>query len=450
MLKNSNDLQEWGNDSYSQARKSPFLPRGSAIRLEAHSTAEEDEVPRKIGIEGLFYITHIDNVPSILEKGILCHEEVERSGVKYEPIYDSQIVSNRQSRTVSGEKGLWHYANLYFQPRNAMLYRIVNNTHPGNIAILFIKPEIINRDDVFITNGNAASPASEIYPAPEGRRYISSVRKEIDREWWSNVDGTKRKMMAECLVPKKVPPDCIRAIYVASDQARDKIASQMSQKIEVVVDSNRFFQPQWTYNVAPNLSLIKGDMFLSRMQTLTVSVNCVGVMGKGLASTTKYRFPDVYVKYQDICRNNAPSKTKLRMGRPYLHRRETSVLYDLSDDPSALQDTTLQTWFLIFPTKNHWKENSDFNGIEAGLKWVLANYEREGIRSLALPALGCGLGKLKWSDVGPMMCKYLAKMSIPVEIYLPIDRETPQSQLTKNFLLTSDSSVNQLSLDDLN
>ena len=86
---------------------------------------------RKIGIEGLYYITHINNVPSILERGILSHSQVEKNQIKREIIYNSQIIARRRYRKINN-KSLWEYANLYFQPRNAMLYSLVsqeNNTY---------------------------------------------------------------------------------------------------------------------------------------------------------------------------------------------------------------------------------------------------------------------------------------------------------------------------------
>lgn len=159
------------------------------------------------------------------------------------------------------------------------------------------------------------------------------------------------------------------------------------------------------------LSLNRGNIFLSKMQTLTIPVNTVGVMGKGLALSVRQQFPDVYIRYRDLCRRKI-----IIMGRPYLYERKPP-------------------WFLLFPTKNHWRENADFNGIVKGLQWLVDNYKKEGITSLAVPALGCGLGKLQWNIVGPTMCKYLIKLDIPVKLYLPAEKEIPPEQLTENFLL---------------
>ena len=92
-------------------------------------------------------------------------------------------------------------------------------------------------------------------------------------------------------------------------------------------------------------------------------------------------------------------------------------------------------WFLLFATKRHWRNDSDLAGIEEGLRWVVANYETEGIKSIALPALGCGLGNLDWRDVGPVMCSQLAQLNIPVAIYLPREAQTLAEFLSPEYLL---------------
>ena len=168
----------------------------------------------------------------------------------------------------------------------------------------------------------------------------------------------------------------------------------------------------------------------SRAQTLTVSVNCVRVMGKGLASRAKHQVLDVYVRYQDLC-----SARILRMGQPRLYKRESSLDYQLADEPSILPGANRETWFLLFPTKRHWREPADINGIDEGLQWIHGNYKKEGITSLAIPALGSGLGRLQWSDVGPMLCKYLSALAIPVWLYLPVETKVPDGFLSKTFLL---------------
>ncbi|MCD6501029.1 DUF4433 domain-containing protein, partial [bacterium] len=373
-----------------------------------------------------------DNIPSILEHGILSHVQVEKKGIDYTPIYSREIVEYRRSKQVSSDKTLWSYANLYFQPRNAMLYRVVFEKSLNDIAVIAVRPAILQLPDIYISTGGLGSPQSEILPYKgEGIKAIAKIRDATDKDWWNQIDGSKRELMAECLVPSKVPPELIEAIYVADHDIADNIKRMVSQhSIKVIPDPHMFFRSPVKVSLTDTLSIVEGDMFFSRLHTLTISVNCKGIMGKGLASTAKYRFPDVYVYYQDLCRNR-----KLRMGKPYLYKPETSFDYLLADEPSTLKKANAETWFLLFPTKDHWREQSNIQGIEKGLQWVQNNYRAQGIKSLAMPALGCGLGRLNWQDVGPLMCNYLSKLEIPVQIYLPVAGKIPEKYLSKDFLL---------------
>ena len=153
-------------------------------------------------------------------------------------------------------------------------------------------------------------------------------------------------------------------------------------------------------------------------------------MGKGLASRAKYQFPDVYVEYQDACRAR-----KISTKRPYLYKRETSLDNELADPNLPLSTPNAVKWFLLFATKRKWRENSRLDDIEGGLDWVKRNYKKEEIKSLAMPALGCGLGNLSWADVGPLMCNYLHGIEIQVAIYLPRERNIDPQYLKAPYLL---------------
>ena len=87
-------------------------------------------------IRALYYITHIDNLLSILSQGILSHARVRTEGVQDTTIYLPHLVSKRRERRTSDGKSLWYYANLFFQPRNPMLYNVI-----------IVKPE--NKDEEF-------------------------------------------------------------------------------------------------------------------------------------------------------------------------------------------------------------------------------------------------------------------------------------------------------------
>jgi hypothetical protein len=66
---------------------------------------------QKINIQGLYYIAHFDSIPSILENGILSHQNIENNAIKNRPIYNSEIVDRRQGRIVKDGLSLWNFAN---------------------------------------------------------------------------------------------------------------------------------------------------------------------------------------------------------------------------------------------------------------------------------------------------------------------------------------------------
>lgn len=382
-------------------------------------------------VQQLYYITHIDNVASILQMGILSHKIIEDRRVKHTPIYDINIISNRKQRLTPANLSLWDYANLYLQARNPMLYRVVCEVAAENIVVIAIDVDVHKLSGTYISVGNAASTTSEILPGSEYHKVVNLLKRVLDCRYWTEQDGSKREIMAECLVPAQVPPSYIKGIYVVSDPIADRVRRMISSEIKVIPEPQMFFYNPAQVQVTPYLVIYKGDMFFSRMHTLTVSVNTVGIMGKGLASRAKYQFPDVYVKYQDLCRRKV-----IQMGKPFIYKRETSLDYQLADEPDTLRNGNGATWFLLFATKRHWREDADSVAIEQGMLWLKDNYKKGGIKSLAIPALGCGLGNLKWENVGPMLCKYLSAFDIPVQLYLPAEKEIQSQHLCKEYLLS--------------
>lgn len=382
-------------------------------------------------VKGLYYITHIDNLRSILQRGILSHQRIQDEGIRFTPIYDEEIVVNRANVATPNGKSLWSFANVYFQARNPMLYRVLIEKSANEIVVVAVRPDILNTMGMFITTGNAASPLSEILPAPAAMKRLGKILRGTDKDWWKIEDGSKREIMAECLIPEVIPPEFIQAIYVADHKTAEKVRSSLSVgRPAVIPEPNMFFTVNIRKALSPSFRLVQGDMFFSRMQTLTVSVNTVGVMGKGLASRAKYQLPEVYVAYQDLCR-----KRKLRMGRPVVYTVESSLDQQLADDPESLKGIRLETRFLLFPTKNDWREQSSIAGIEQGLQWLRDNHKKERIESLAIPALGCGLGRLDWRDAGPILCQYLYGLAIPVQLYLPAERPIEDELLSEELLL---------------
>lgn len=157
------------------------------------------------------------------------------------------------------------------------------------------------------------------------------------------------------------------------------------------------------------VQVLTGDIFRSKAQTLVNPVNCVGVMGKGIAFQFRKRFPDMYEDYAARC-----AKEQVHLGGPYLYRR------------------SVPPWILNFPTKGHWKSASHLGDIVEGIEYLARQYRSWGITSLAVPALGRGEGNLKWRIVGPTLLRLLGHMDIPIELYAP--PTTPREGLSTTFL----------------
>jgi uncharacterized protein YwgA/O-acetyl-ADP-ribose deacetylase (regulator of RNase III) len=152
-----------------------------------------------------------------------------------------------------------------------------------------------------------------------------------------------------------------------------------------------------------------GNIFESEAQTLVNTVNCVGIMGQGLALEFKKLFPDMYEDYVVRC-----EAKEVRLGEPYLYRG------------------LLPPWILNFPTKDHWRSVSRLSDIVAGLEYLEKHYREWEITSLAVPALGCSNGQLEWRIVGPTLYRYLSRLDIAVELYAPYG--TPEKEIETSFL----------------
>lgn len=372
-----------------------------------------------------YYITHIDNLKSILEIGILSNEQVYKKKIEFKKISNENILKKRK------EKGLSNYANLYINPRNAMMYQIYKGLNWHLVVIGVNGNDILGKEDIKISIGNAASDYSKILDRHDFKniiKFISDVRNI--RDWISEYESIpisdylkeevygflspKKFIQSEILVKEKVNKKYIKCVYVPNETLKEKaleIIKALKINVDVILNPDMFFEPIRKVKITDNIHIIQGDMFTSSCDMLTVSVNTVGIMGKGLASRFKYMYPEVYVFYEYLCK-----KKILRLGKPYIFVSEN---FDRK--------------FLLFPTKGHWREKSKLENIIKGLDWFIENYKKYDVKSVSFPALGCGLGGLLWEDVGPVMVSKLKDIKIPVEIYLPEEKNIKDNYFSKEF-----------------
>ena len=135
------------------------------------------------------------------------------------------------------------------------------------------------------------------------------------------------------------------------------------------------------------------NIFNTECEVIVNHVNCVGIMGKGIALQVKTKYPEVFKRYKNICDKNMLKHGLLQIVKT--------------------NDKTI----LNFPTKMHWKNNSKIEWVEEGLIKFVESYKERGIKSIAFPPLGCGNGNLNWEEVKLLMLKYLNNLDIKIEIY---------------------------------
>lgn len=171
-----------------------------------------------------------------------------------------------------------------------------------------------------------------------------------------------------------------------------------------------------------SVTVITGNIFTSESQTIVNTINCVGVMGAGIALECRLRYPEMYERYVALCSNN-----QIDIGRLWI--------YKASD-----------RWILNFPTKRHWRYPSKVEFLHAGLRKFIESYREKGIESIAFPLLGADKGGIPQSQSLSIMKEYLERAEIHVEIYKydPCAKDD-LFEMTRKWLLSRD--VEQISLD---
>lgn len=151
------------------------------------------------------------------------------------------------------------------------------------------------------------------------------------------------------------------------------------------------------------LKFIQENIFDIDAEALVNTVNCVGVMGKGLALHFKERFPENYRMYRKACKEGY-----VKPGCIFVY--ETG----LYSSPK---------YILNFPTKRNWRDNSQIEDIQSGLDHLIKIIKKLKITSIAIPPLGCGNGKLLWSDVCPLIITAFKEVNdISVSIIEPFQQ----------------------------
>lgn len=151
------------------------------------------------------------------------------------------------------------------------------------------------------------------------------------------------------------------------------------------------------------IELCQGNLLDANAEALVNSVNCVGIMGKGIALAFKREFTNNFSAYEQACKSGL-----VMPGRMFIF--PTGALLN-------------PRYIINFPTKRHWRASSRLEDVKAGLEALAVDVRALGIRSIAVPPLGCGQGGLDWHAVSPLIERAFALLpGVRVLLYAPTTR----------------------------
>lgn len=180
------------------------------------------------------------------------------------------------------------------------------------------------------------------------------------------------------------------------------------------------------------LKFVSGDFFDYEADIRVNTVNCVGVMGAGVALLFKTKYPDMYKQYVKDCKNGL-----IKPGAP--------TIWSEGDMFSK------QTHIINFPTKDHWRNNSEYCYVEDGLKWMQSYLKDVQGKTITLPALGCGHGGLDWNIVKSMIETHLSDSNNEILVFEPASSKNVKvKEIYKDFVNLEKIGIKFIGLNESN
>jgi O-acetyl-ADP-ribose deacetylase (regulator of RNase III) len=161
------------------------------------------------------------------------------------------------------------------------------------------------------------------------------------------------------------------------------------------------------------IHVLKGDLLKQETDAIVNTVNCVGVMGKGIALQFKRRWPENFKAYARACMAG-----QIKTGKMFV--------YDLGTLHNGKPE-----FIINFPTKNHWREKSKLSYIEDGLQDLVKVIHALKIKSIAIPPLGCGNGGLEWNVVRNLVEATLAPLNVDIQLFSPSGAPDPKTMVAR-------------------
>jgi hypothetical protein len=198
-------------------------------------------------VKELHYITHIDNVASILRHGILSHNEVKRRGLQHVSVAMAEI-QERRRKQIPGGRLLHDHANLYFNARNPMMFKRARDAEvgPSRIVVIRVSAEVLGVPGVVVADKNASSDYVLFHGAHEGLALLDSAL--VWAEWWTDDDPIEQyrkraAICAEVLVPDGVRPKLVVGAYVSCPETAGVVGACAEERttLDISVNPHIFF-----------------------------------------------------------------------------------------------------------------------------------------------------------------------------------------------------------------
>ncbi len=222
-----------------------FLEYSQHREIIAQRLKLDEQKLNNLPYKGLFYITHIDNIESILKFGILSHNLAHKEGLVKVDISNAAVNARRNKYVNVLEGNIHDYSPLYINHKNPMLFTLCKNNDKKTLVLLRVNPHILLTEGVVFSDGNAASNSTRFY------NNISDFNKLnwnlIKKGFWYNyefgIEEGRRIMCSEVLVKNKIPLYMINDIFIYDENVLDRILPLFPNHIgtKVFINRNLYF-----------------------------------------------------------------------------------------------------------------------------------------------------------------------------------------------------------------
>jgi hypothetical protein len=193
-------------------------------------------------VKELYYITHVDNVASILRHGILSHNEVKRRGLQHVSVAMAEI-QERRRKQIPGGRLLHDHANLYFNARNPMMFKRTRDAAvgPSHIVVIRVNADVLDLPGVVIADKNASSDYVLFHGARDGLALLDSAL--VWAEWWTDDDPIEQyrkraAICAEVLVPDAVHTKLLVGAYVSCPETAAVVGACVGERVKLDISVN--------------------------------------------------------------------------------------------------------------------------------------------------------------------------------------------------------------------